>query len=192
MGSCSNKSKEKNLSYQLSQSEIPYKHLAADNSKSPKKIRILINFNRELNQNNATTNMPKLLETIRQKGFHIEFAFQENKPNEKFNITITLILDEKTNFIVYSNFGSGSGLETIHGDLIKNINSIAELIFKKFEENYKKNAAVFDKNNQVREMVKSPNSEIKDVEANINQLFKEMRNDVVVGGGRNVNEVARN
>ncbi len=108
MGSCSNKSKEKNSPHTLSIGEIPFRNIAAENSHGTsggaKKIKILINFNRELNQYNAITNMPKLLEIVRKKGYDLNFAYQENNPNEKYNVTVTLLFEDKSDFIAYSNF----------------------------------------------------------------------------------------
>ncbi len=141
MGCCSNKKKETNQPFDLSLKELKFSALTStketENKKTLKSIKILFNFNRVVNSNNVTTNIPKLLDIVRENNYNIEYAYQENKPSEKYDIAITLICDTDVsrNFIIYSNFGKSSSMETLHGDFVKMQKNISNLIIKKYEEN---------------------------------------------------------
>ena len=130
-------SNSKNKSKLSSNSETINFIFTETNKPNAKTIKILSNFDNIVNKIIPNKKIQKLLKLIREKGYNTNYGWQPNKPGDRHSICLFLSLDEKNEnkFVIYSNFGHSSSLETIHGDIEVNIIPIADLIIGKFEEN---------------------------------------------------------
>jgi len=192
MGCCSNKPKETNFPYNLNVNDMKFTNFSSTITNGNEKyIKLLINFNRQIKRFKPLENIPKLFNIVKQKGYKIEYAYQENNPKDNNNIIISIIYEDHMNFIIYSNFGKYSGLETIHGELPQKINEIADLIIKKYEENInRKNIPLKEQENalDIGKSYKYENKPFTKGFETVGQLFSGMRNDHIID---NINEVQR-